>query len=241
MIRVKGAFQAGGLVSRFGLVHPEFASGELFGIIQGRTRNPNPNFLVQISSGGVGVFHVKGRQKVRHVPRSQGKTNFLAGYPGILPGYPGGARKVRGKNVCVQFLSPNNPDFFSGFSRFVTFLQGTFPKGSKSETFPKKVGTPNLVIFFSLTEAPVTDPTPDPTQHPRSRPETDLKRSQTEPNGAERSQTEPKWTEIKPSRVGRPGGGFVGMGGVGGLQGKKENHYPNQFGETAQLTFPQWC
>ena len=27
---------------------------------QGRKRNPNPNFLVRIFSGGVGVFHVKG-------------------------------------------------------------------------------------------------------------------------------------------------------------------------------------
>ena len=27
---------------------------------QGRKRNPNPNFWVRISSGGVGVFHVKG-------------------------------------------------------------------------------------------------------------------------------------------------------------------------------------
>ena len=29
-------------------------------IFQGRKRKPNPNFLVRISSGGVGVFHVKG-------------------------------------------------------------------------------------------------------------------------------------------------------------------------------------
>ena len=42
-------------------------------------------------------------QKVRYVPRNPGKANFLAGYPGILPGYPRGARKVK---VCVQFSSP---------------------------------------------------------------------------------------------------------------------------------------
>ena len=36
---------------------------QIFGTVsyfQGRNRNPNPNFLVRISSGGVGVFHVKG-------------------------------------------------------------------------------------------------------------------------------------------------------------------------------------
>ena len=32
---------------------------------------------------------------------------FLAGYPRILPGYPGGARKVWENKVCVQFSSPN--------------------------------------------------------------------------------------------------------------------------------------
>ena len=35
-----------------------------------------------------------GGRKVRYVPRSQGNQTFLAGYPGILLGYPGGARKV---------------------------------------------------------------------------------------------------------------------------------------------------
>ena len=87
-----------------------------------------------------------------------------------------------------------------------------------------------LVIFFSLTEAPLTDPTPTPPNTPetnpkrtRNRPETEpngAKRSRTEPNGAKRSQTEPKWTEIKPSRVGRTGG-FVRMGGAGGCKGKR--------------------
>ena len=55
---------------------------------QGRKRNLNPNFLVWISLGGVGVFHVKGwGPKVRYVLRNPGKPNFLAGYPGILPGW----------------------------------------------------------------------------------------------------------------------------------------------------------
>ena len=61
---------------------------------QGRKRNPNPNFLIRISSGGVGVFRVKAwGPKVRYVLRNPGKPNFLVGYSGILPGYPGGALK----------------------------------------------------------------------------------------------------------------------------------------------------
>ena len=47
-----------------------------------------------------------GGQKVRYVPRNPGNQTFLAGYPGILPGYPGSARKVWEKNVWVQFLAP---------------------------------------------------------------------------------------------------------------------------------------
>ena len=82
-----------------------------------------------------------------------------------------------------------------------------------------------LVIFFSLTEAPLTDPTPTPPNTRETDPKrtrNDPKRSQTEPNGAERSQTEPKWTEIKPFRVGRTGG-LTGWGGVG-LVREKEYH-----------------
>ena len=82
-----------------------------------------------------------------------------------------------------------------------------------------------IVIFFSLTEAPLPDPTPTPPNTPkrtRNGPETDPKRSQTEPNGPERSQTEPKCTEIKPFRVGQPGG-LSGWGGGGGCKGKRKS------------------
>ena len=65
--------------------------------------------------------------------------------------------------------------------------------------------------------SPSPRPHPDPTQHPRNGPETDPEQTR---NGAERSRTEPKWTKIKPSRVGRPGG-FVGMGRGGGCKGKR--------------------
>ena len=77
-------------------------------VFQGRKGNPNPNFLVWIFSGGVGSSTwMGGGQKVRHVPRSQENQTFRAGHPGILPGYPGGARKVWEKNVCVRFSSPS--------------------------------------------------------------------------------------------------------------------------------------
>ena len=56
---------------------------------------------VRISSGGVGVFHVRGGgQKVRYVPvLLAGKPNFWVGYPGIVTGIsrgcPKSLRKIR--------------------------------------------------------------------------------------------------------------------------------------------------
>ena len=69
---------------------------------------------------------------------------------------------------------------------------------------------PCLVIFFSITEAPLPDPTPTPPNTPnrtrertRNRPETEPKRSQ---NGAKRSRNGPKSS-------------FSGWDGRGGLSG----------------------
>ena len=73
------------------------------GHFQGRERNPNPNFLVRISSGGAGFFHVKGWGPKRsvYVLQNQGsgkekahkhKQNFpvIARVGGVLPtGWPG--------------------------------------------------------------------------------------------------------------------------------------------------------
>ena len=76
-------------------------------IFQARKRNPNLNFLVRIFSGGVGVFHVKGwGAKSSVCPSNQGNQTLLAGYPGILPGYPGGARKVWEKKVWCSIFVP---------------------------------------------------------------------------------------------------------------------------------------
>ena len=72
-----------------------------------------------------------------------------------------------------------------------------------------------LVIFFSLTEAPLPDPTPTPPNTPkrtRNGPET-------EPNGAKRTRTEPNGARNGPksSPLGWDSrGGFVGMAGGGG-------------------------
>ena len=54
---------------------------------QARKRNPNPNFLVRISSGRVEVFHVKGGMSFE----TQQNQTFWRDISGVLVGYPGGA------------------------------------------------------------------------------------------------------------------------------------------------------
>ena len=73
---------------------------------QARRRNPTPNFLVPISSRGVGVFHVKGwGPKTSVCPSKKGKPNLLAGYPGVCRDIPGVPQKLE-KQVCIKFLAP---------------------------------------------------------------------------------------------------------------------------------------
>ena len=70
-------------------------------------RNPNPNFWVWISSGGMAVFHVKGwGPKSSVCPSKPGKPNFFAGYPRIFAGISRGCPKSLRKKVRVQFLAP---------------------------------------------------------------------------------------------------------------------------------------
>ena len=64
-------------------------------IYQARKRNPNLNFF-----GGVGVFHMKGwgGQKVRYVPRNQGKQAFwrdISGFCWDIPAVPERFEKKR--------------------------------------------------------------------------------------------------------------------------------------------------
>ena len=63
-----------------------------------------------------------------------------------------------------------------------------------------------------LLEAPLPDPTPTPPNGP----ETDPKQTR---NGAKRSRTEPNGAEMDQNSAfrGGTGGGFVGVGGLGGL------------------------
>ena len=63
---------------------------------QRRKREPKPKLCgPDIFHWGRGLPRERvGAKKVRYVPRNQGNQTFWAGYPGILPGYPGGARKV---------------------------------------------------------------------------------------------------------------------------------------------------
>ena len=65
------------------------------------------------------------------------------------------------------------------------------------------------MIFFSLTGAPL----PDPTQHPETDPKRTRNRSETEPNGAKRSRN-----GAKQSRNG-PKSSFSGWDGRGVRQG----------------------
>ena len=86
--------------------------------IQVRKRNPNPNFLVRISSDGVGVFHVKGwGPKSSVCPSKPWKTKLFGGISrNFRTDISGGARKVLEKKVCVQFC-PLNMNNSSGLSR----------------------------------------------------------------------------------------------------------------------------
>ena len=78
------------------------------------------------------------------------------------------------------------------------------------------------MIFFSLTEAPLPDPTPSPPNTPkrtRNRPETEPNGAKQSRNGAKRSRNGPKSSF---SQWDGRGGGFVGVGGWGGCKGKKK-------------------
>ena len=68
----------------------------IFGVecrVSGKKRNPNPNFLVRMSSGGVGVFHVKGwGPKSSVCPSKPRETKLFGGISGLfawdIPGVP---------------------------------------------------------------------------------------------------------------------------------------------------------
>ena len=81
----------------------------------------------------------------------------------------------------------------------------------------------SLVIFFSLTEAPLPDPTPTPPNTPKRTRNGPRNGAKTEPNGAE---LEPNIATKDRNEAfrGGTGGGFVGVRGVEGVVREKENH-----------------
>ena len=75
-------------------------STKIRALAQGRKRSPNPNVLVRIFSGGVGVFHVKvWGPKSWVCPLKPGKSNFLGGicrdFAGIGRRCPKNLRKIK--------------------------------------------------------------------------------------------------------------------------------------------------
>ena len=79
-------------------------------IDQSRRRSTNPNFWVRISSGGVGVFHMKGWGPKNSVcPRNQRKQIFWRDISGFCRDVLGVPEKFEKK--CVQFLAPNSVYF----------------------------------------------------------------------------------------------------------------------------------
>ena len=113
---------------------PDYCSRNSFG--RARKKSTNPQFWIRIFSG-----HMKGwGPKSSVCPSKAGKSNFLAGYPGILLGYPGGTpqKKVWEKkkfvfNSCpylVICVAISNLSFrgFRGSRGFQSFLLTTpFP------------------------------------------------------------------------------------------------------------------
>ena len=96
---------------------------------QGRKRNPNPNFLVRIFSGGVGVFHTKGwGPKSSVCPSKPGKSNFFGGISRDFAGISRGCPKSLRKKVWVQFSFPN----------FVTLTKTHFKPTLRWKVFSKK-------------------------------------------------------------------------------------------------------
>ena len=75
--------------------------------VQGRKRNPNPNFLVRIFSSGVGVFHVNGwGPKSSICPSKHRESNFFwRDIPGFCRDIPGVPEKFEKKKFVFNFRS----------------------------------------------------------------------------------------------------------------------------------------
>ena len=146
-------FQAGG-----GLPNLDLSFLSLSGLsrfFQARKRNPNPNFLVRIFSGGVGVFHVKGwGPKVRYAPRNQGNQTFflgrdILGFCRDIPEEPEKFEKKGLGSILIPYFWRIFPILGGIFpirpGRFSRPLQSTYKEHSQKgprhnqDLFPKSV------------------------------------------------------------------------------------------------------
>ena len=96
---------------------------------QARKRNPNPNFLVRIFSGGVRVFHLKGwGPKSSVCPSKPGKLNFFGGISRDFAGISRRRPKSLRKKVCVQVSlqkkKVNEEEISEAFAREWTKVNG---------------------------------------------------------------------------------------------------------------------
>ena len=86
-----------------------------------------------------------------------------------------------------------------------------------------------VVIFFSLTEAPLPDPTPTHPKRTRNGPKNGAKRTQTEPNGAEMDRHQ--------ALSGGTARGVCRDGGGVGVVREKENHYLREILEIPKMLY----
>ena len=69
-----------------------------------KKKEPKPKLLVRISSGGVGIFHVKGWGPKSWVcPSKLRKAKLFGGISRDFAGYPGGPKNVEKKKFVLNF------------------------------------------------------------------------------------------------------------------------------------------
>ena len=123
---------------------------------QGRKRNPNLNFWARIFSGGVGVFHTKGRGPKSSVcPLKPGKSNFFRGISRDFAGISRKPPKSLRKKVWVQFSFPTkNPPFFIRDAEMTIkiFFRGRIKRGV-GRGFEKRVNRGLTLKFYCRPKA----------------------------------------------------------------------------------------
>ena len=100
---------------------------------QAGKRNPNPNFLVRISSGGVRVFHVKGwGPKSSVCPSKPRETNLFGGISrGFGRDIPGCPKSLRKRKFVFNFGSLQKIVVFTCF--FQQTARGASGKGPRQK------------------------------------------------------------------------------------------------------------